>query len=105
MYGFWKGEECGDVRKVEEEQGGVQGRRIWRCSCRCGWSSRSRAAAGWSWGCCVGEEEEQVWELRRWKKCFLLEEQTSCQQQEVEEVCGRGQGPAESCDWRRSCCR
>lgn len=90
--GDWREKECGDGRmqQGEEQQGGVLGRR-WRCSRW--WSSRCRAAAGWSWGCC-GEEEDVVviWELRR--RRFRLEEQTSCQQEE-EELCGR------SCsDWR-----
>ena len=66
----WKDRECGEEQQVEQQQGGVLGRRRWGCSC--GWNSRCKAAGGWSWGCCGGEEEEPVW--RR----ALLEEQTSC---------------------------
>lgn len=84
---------------AEQQQGGVLGRRRWRCSHRCGWSSRCRAAAGWSWGCCGCEEEvEQAWELRR-RGCFWLEEHPS-RQQEEEGVCGRSQGRANHSDWR-----
>lgn len=78
------------------EQGGVLGRRRWRCSRRCGWSSSSRAPAGWSWGCCGGEEEQRLWGRRRWW-CFWWEEQ--------EGLCGRAQGPAERSDWSRRCRR
>lgn len=64
--------------QLGEQLDGGLGSRRWRCSHKCGWGSRYRTAAGWSWGCCGGEEE-LVWELRR-RRSYEVEQQSSCQQ-------------------------